>query len=68
MTIIDVATASEKGVVNQSTSRDQRHDEEASPGKRRHRVKTHLTNGKWSGMSFKINDEERRFLSQLVED
>jgi hypothetical protein len=31
MTIIDVATTSEKGVVNQSTSRDQRHDEEASP-------------------------------------
>jgi hypothetical protein len=31
MTIIDVATTSEKGVVNQSTSIDQRHDEKASP-------------------------------------
>jgi hypothetical protein len=65
MTIIDVATTSEKGVVNQSTSRDQRHDEEASPAAQ---SKDSPDQREMEQTSFKINDEERRFLSQLVED
>jgi hypothetical protein len=46
MTIANAAIAF-KGdrALHQSTSRDWHHDKEASPGKHRHRVKTHLTNG-----------------------
>jgi hypothetical protein len=46
MDIANVATAFEgDGALQQSTSRDRRHDKEASLGKCRHRVKTHLTDG-----------------------
>jgi hypothetical protein len=45
-TIIDATTTFEgDGALPQSASRDRRHDKEASPGKRQHGVKTHLTDG-----------------------
>jgi hypothetical protein len=96
------------GALHQSTSNDQCHDKEESPGKLRHRVKTPPNrwrcptggdvlpclkgqrlaaimagapagrtyavvtpishHGQWSGGSFKISGEERRFLSKLAED
>jgi hypothetical protein len=40
-----MATASKGGALNQSVGRDQHHDEEASPGERRHGVKTHRAGG-----------------------